>query len=129
MVEIVDRDVNRSSVFLREMAGSKLPVVVAHGEGRASFASEDHRKSFESCGLLVFRYVDSQGKLTEKYPFNPNGSSKCITGVQTPGGRVLALMPHPERVTTMESNSWYPKPWKGTGPWSKLFQNARQWIN
>lgn len=133
MVEIVDGDVTRSSVFLREMVGSKLPVVVAHGEGRVSFTNEEHQSSFESCGLLALRYIDSQGAPTDKYPFNPNGSPKGTTGVQTPDGRVLALMPHPERVTTMESNSWYPdsmvKLWQGTGPWFKLFQSARQWIN
>jgi phosphoribosylformylglycinamidine synthase len=133
MVEIVDGDVTRSSVFLRDMAGSKLPVAVAHGEGRTSFGSEQHQRSFESRGLLAVQYVDTKGIRTEKYPFNPNGSPQGMTGVQTLDGRVLALMPHPERVATMESNSWYPhamaKSWKGTGPWFKLFQNARVWIN
>ena len=133
MVEIVDSEVTRSSVFLRDMVGSKLPVAVAHGEGRASFTGEDHRLSLASQGLLAVRYVDSNGAPTELYPLNPNGSPGGITGVQTPNGRVLALMPHPERVTTLESNSWYPpsfrESWKGTGPWFRLFQTARKWCN
>ncbi|KAF7980358.1 hypothetical protein HWV62_38805 [Athelia sp. TMB] len=132
MVEVVDNEITRSSVFLRHMAGSKLPVAVAHGEGRASFASEDLRRSVDLQGLLAIRYVDYAGVPTEVYPLNPNGSPKGITGVQTPDGRVLALMPHPERVTTLQSNSWYPESmkeiWGGIGPWFRLFQSAREWI-
>jgi phosphoribosylformylglycinamidine synthase len=83
--------------------------------------------------LVALRYVDSKGRPTERYPFNPNGSPGGITGVQTPDGRVLALMPHPERVVTLESNSWYPpalkESWKDVGPWFRLFQNARRWCN
>ncbi|EGO00459.1 hypothetical protein SERLA73DRAFT_107568 [Serpula lacrymans var. lacrymans S7.3] len=133
MVEIVPGDVTRSSVFLRDMVGSKFPVAVAHGEGRAAFNDEARQKSLESAGLVAMRYVDSQGVPTEMYPLNPNGSPGGITGVQTPDGRILALMPHPERVVTLESNSWYPpsfkKTWGGTGPWFKLFQSARAWVN
>ena len=133
MVEIVDGDVTRSSVFLHDMAGSKLPVAVAHGEGRASFIDRDHQLSLVSQGLLAIRYLNSQGAPTELYPQNPNGSPEGITGVQTPDGRVLALMPHPERVVTLDSNSWYPSSmadsWKGTGPWFRMFQNARKWVN
>ncbi|KZP26547.1 phosphoribosylformylglycinamidin [Athelia psychrophila] len=132
MVEVVDSEITRASVFLRHMAGSKLPVAVAHGEGRASFASEDLRRSVDLQGLLAVRYVDGAGVPTEVYPLNPNGSPKGITGVQTPDGRVLALMPHPERVATLQSNSWYPESmredWGGSGPWFKLFQSAREWI-
>src|SRR5258705_715477 len=133
MVEIVDGEVTRSSVFLRNMAGSKLPVAVAHGEGRASFANEDHQRSLELHGLLAVRYLDSHGLPTELYPLNPNGSPNGITGVQTPDGRVLALMPHPERVAALECNSWYPRSmagsWKGSGPWFRMFQSAREWVN
>lgn len=133
VVEIVDTDITRTSVFLHDMVGSKLPVAVAHGEGRASFGHPGQQRALESAGLVALRYVDSQGRPTEIYPLNPNGSVAGITGVQTPNGRVLALMPHPERVTTMESNSWYPptftEPWNGTGPWFRLFQNARRWCN
>ncbi|KAI0784665.1 phosphoribosylformylglycinamidin [Abortiporus biennis] len=131
VVEIVPNDVTRSSVFLHDMAGSKLPVAVAHGEGRASFVKADQKDELESKGLVALRYVDSTGHPTEAYPLNPNGSPNGITGIQTPDGRVLALMPHPERVVTLESNSWYPpsfpETWGTVGPWFRLFQNARKW--
>ncbi|KAJ6526938.1 CobB/CobQ-like glutamine amidotransferase domain-containing protein [Mycena vulgaris] len=133
MVEVVDTDVTRSSVFLRDMAGSKLPIAVAHGEGRVSFTAPEHRQSLESQGLVGVRYVDGQGTPTEVYPVNPNGSPGGITGVQTPDGRVLALMPHPERVVALESNSWYSpalaREWKNVGPWFQIFQNARKWCH
>lgn len=131
LVEIVDTPATRSSVFLRDMVGSKLPVAVAHGEGRVSFTGVDHQRVLESQGLVGVRYIDSQGTPTETYPLNPNGSPNGITGVQTHDGRVLAMMPHPERVTTLESNSWYPPSmkhgWKGVGPWFQIFQSARKW--
>ncbi|KAF5328774.1 hypothetical protein D9619_011604 [Psilocybe cf. subviscida] len=132
-VEIVENDVTRKSVFFSDMAGSRLPVAVAHGEGRAAFASSAQHKSLEADSLVAVRYVDSRGVPTEVYPLNPNGSPAGITGVQTPNGRVLAMMPHPERVVTLESNSWYPsslkETWGSTGPWFRLFQNARKWCN
>lgn len=132
MVEIVDSEVTKRSPFLSHMAGSKLPVAVAHGEGRASFSKGDQqREALEGQGLVALRFVDSRGLPTEVYPLNPNGSVGGITGVQTPSGRVLALMPHPERVVSLESNSWYPSEfgerWNGSGPWFRLFQNARVW--
>ncbi|KAJ6616626.1 CobB/CobQ-like glutamine amidotransferase domain-containing protein [Mycena sp. CBHHK59/15] len=133
MVEVVEGDVTRSSVFLRDMAGSKLPIAVAHGEGRASFADPARQQSLEAKGLIALRYVDSHGAPTEVYPANPNGSPGGLTGVQTPDGRVLALMPHPERVVALESNSWYPATladeWKNIGPWFQIFQNARKWCH
>jgi phosphoribosylformylglycinamidine synthase len=132
-VEIVENDVTRKSVFFSDMAGSRLPVAVAHGEGRAAFASSAQHKSLEADNLVAVRYVDSRGNPTQVYPLNPNGSPAGITGVQTPNGRVLAMMPHPERVVTLESNSWYPsslkETWSSTGPWFRLFQNARKWCN
>ena len=130
LVEVVDSVLLEDSPFLFSMGGSRLPVAVAHGEGRAEFAP-DALDAFNAQNLGVVRYVDSAGKPTEVYPLNPNGSPGGITGVQTPNGRVLALMPHPERVVTVESNSWYPsnmvRKWGGVGPWFQLFQNARQW--
>lgn len=132
MVEIVDNSVTRSSVFFRDMAGSRLPVAVAHGEGRVTFKSNSRKASLIGNDLVAVRYIDSQGKPTEKYPLNPNGSPEGITGIQTTNGRILALMPHPERVVTLQSNSWYPKEmlqsWHGSGPWFRMFQNARQWV-
>ncbi|KAJ2936503.1 hypothetical protein H1R20_g591, partial [Candolleomyces eurysporus] len=133
MVEIVDNSITKNSVFFEGMEGSKLPVAVAHGEGRVSFSSssQSNHETLLEQSLVALRYVDSQGKPTEVYPLNPNGSPGGITGVQTPDGRVLALMPHPERVVMLEANSWYPKKvqdeWGGIGPWFRLFQNARRW--
>lgn len=133
-VEIVPGPATARSVFLHDMVGSRLPVAVAHGEGRASFAggAEQHA-ALQADGLVALRYVDAEGQPTEVYPLNPNGSPGGITGVQTPDGRVLALMPHPERVVALESNSWYPaqmkEAWGGVGPWFRLFQNARLWCS
>lgn len=122
---------NNSSIFLRGMNGSKFPVAVAHGEGRATWSSSASPAANYASACI--RYVDPAGKRTERYPYNPNGSPEGITGVQTPDGRVLSLMPHPERVTTLESNSWYPKAqaeagnWGRRGPWMTIFENARAW--
>ncbi len=133
VVEVMDNEVTRNSVFLGDMVGSKLPVAVAHGEGRVVFSAASQKESLEAEGLVAVRYVDSNGQPTEIYPLNPNGSPEGITGIQTPDGRVLALMPHPERLTTLENNSWFPpslcESWKGVGPWFRLFQNARKWCN
>ncbi|GJJ06407.1 hypothetical protein Clacol_000598 [Clathrus columnatus] len=131
MVEIVDNEVTRKSVFLRDMVGSQLPVAVAHGEGRATFSKETDMEEAGRKGLIAVRYIDSNGGVATRYPANPNGSPLGITGVQTHDGRFLALMPHPERVVQIESNSWYPvdkgKEWGGIGPWFRIFQNARIW--
>ncbi|KAG8917009.1 hypothetical protein FRC01_002724 [Tulasnella sp. 417] len=132
-VEIVAGEVTRKSVFLRDMVGAKLPVAVAHGEGRATFDDPAQRERLLSSGLEAVRYIDHSGGATEKYPLNPNGSPGGLTGVQTPDGRVLALMPHPERVVTLESNSWYPEELvgsqSGVGPWFQMFHSARAWCN
>jgi phosphoribosylformylglycinamidine synthase len=129
-VEIVPGKITSSSVFLRGMEGSKLPVPVAHGEGRAHFLNEADEEATYEKGLVALRYVDGAGSPTERYPANPNGSPKGLTGLQTPDGRVFALMPHPERAVTLESNSWYPTDrldgW-ASGPWFRMFQNARLW--
>ncbi len=130
MVEILDNG-PEPSVFLHGMKGSKLPIAVAHGEGRASFSTIEQQNKLQSNGLVSVRYVDNYGNATEKYPFNPNGSVDGITGVRTPNGRVLIMMPHPERVTRKESNSWYPADaaWGENGPWVRLFRSARRWVN
>lgn len=131
MVEIVNNEVTRQSVFLRDMAGSQIPVAVAHGEGRATFRSEVDLQEAEQKGLIAARYVDAHGSIATQYPANPNGSPLGITGIQTQNGRFLALMPHPERVVQLESNSWYPldkaREWGNVGPWFRIFQNARIW--
>lgn len=116
------------SIFFKDMEGSVLPVAVAHGEGRASFAETGSLDNLKSDGLVAVRYVDSEKKVATTYPKNPNGSPEGIAAVQTSNGRVLAIMPHPERVVAAESNSWFPsekkEEWGGQGPWFRLFQNA-----
>ena len=132
MVEIDNTDDNKS-IFLQNMKGSKLPIAVAHGEGRASFVDEKVKDAFfNKEKQSVIRYVDNYGKPATSYPFNPNGSPEGVAGIANANGRVLAMMPHPERVTRLESNSWYPKKeaveWEGYGPWIALFKSARQWV-
>jgi phosphoribosylformylglycinamidine synthase len=116
------------SVLLKGMEGSTLPVAVAHGEGRASFATQGDAAGLKASGLVPVRYVDHDGNVTERYPLNPNGSPEGISAVQTPSGRVLAIMPHPERVVTAKTNSYFPTAKRGKGagkgPWFRLFQNA-----
>lgn len=128
MVE-VDLSEKNNSIFLQTMKGSKLPIAVAHGEGRAEFKSEADQSAFNND---VIRYVDNYGKVTQQYPFNPNGSPGGIAGISSANGRVLAMMPHPERVTRKESNSWYPveqgEAWGAHGPWIELFRSAREWV-
>ena len=131
VVELVASEVTDKSVFFREMAGSKLPIAVAHGEGRAVFKNDATRKKALASGVVPMRYVDSGGLPTEHYPLNPNGSLGGVAGVQTPDGRIAAIMPHPERVTMLEANSWYPQElreeWGAVGPWFRMFQSARKW--
>ena len=131
VVEVVISDVTETSVFFRDMAGSKLPIAIAHGEGRAAFENEKTREKALASGIIPIRYVDSSGIPTEHYPLNPNGSLGGVAGVQTPNGRIVAIMPHPERVTMLEANSWYPRElkdeWGAVGPWFQMFQSARRW--
>ncbi|MDX1451830.1 MAG: phosphoribosylformylglycinamidine synthase [Oleiphilaceae bacterium] len=114
------------SLWLAGMAGSRLPVAVAHGEGRAEFASADKLAALQDASLVSLRYVDNRGEATERYPANPNGSPHGITGVSNRSGRVTIMMPHPERVYRTVQNSWHPKEWADDGPWLRLFRNARK---
>jgi phosphoribosylformylglycinamidine synthase len=112
------------SLFFAGMAGSRLPVVTAHGEGRAVFdAPED-----EGRVLVTARYVDNRGRPAKGYPFNPNGSPGGLTAVTTPDGRFTALMPHPERVFRSVQLSWHPDTWGEDSPWMRLFRNARAFV-
>ncbi len=113
------------SLFFRGMEGSVLPITVAHGEGRAEFASEQARAALEGAGLVAARFVDNHGAPTERYPFNPNGSPAGLTALTTPDGRVTIMMPHPERVFRAVQYSWRPADWGEDGPWLRLFRNAR----
>ena len=124
LVEITDSP----SVLLSGMSGSKLPIAVAHGEGRAEFASVAARAALDESGLVGARYVDHFGAVTEHYPENPNGSPNGITSVCNRDGRVTLLMPHPERVFRSVQHSWHPREWAEDGPWLRLFRNARAWV-
>jgi phosphoribosylformylglycinamidine synthase len=112
------------SILFDGMAGSRMPIVVAHGEGRAVFDSKAQRGRAEVC----LRYVDNRGRKTETFPLNPNGSPEGITGLTTPDGRFTIMMPHPERVFRAVQHSWRPDDWQEDGPWLRLFRNARRWV-
>ena len=118
-----------TSVLLRGMAGARLPIPCAHGEGRVQFASDADRQAASDAGQICMRYVDNYGQPTERYPLNPNGSPGGITGLATEDGRVTIMMPHPERVFRHLQLSWKPADWAGEeSPWLKLFQNARAFV-
>lgn len=116
------------SVLLKGMAGSVLPIAVAHGEGRAEFASREAAEACLKTGLVSLRYVDGKHQYTERYPLNPNGSPFGITGLTSKDGRALIMMPHPERVFRTVQNSWHPADWGEYAPWMKLFLNARAFV-
>ncbi|MEE3340223.1 MAG: phosphoribosylformylglycinamidine synthase subunit PurQ, partial [Hallerella sp.] len=116
------------SVLLKGMAGSVLPIAVAHGEGRAEFASREAAEACLKTGLVALRYVDGKHEYTERYPLNPNGSPFGITGLTSKDGRALIMMPHPERVYRTVQNSWHPSDWGEFAPWMKLFLNARAFV-
>ena len=129
-VELLDP--GPSCVFLEGMAGSKLPIATAHAEGRALFRAPDSADSLLRQGKVTVRYVDNYGQPTERYPGNPNGSPLGVAGVRSKDGRVLAMMPHPERTVLAGVTSWAPpgmaQKWGDTGPWGRLFFNARRWV-
>jgi phosphoribosylformylglycinamidine synthase len=109
------------SILLHGMAGARLPIVVAHGEGRAEFEGETR--------IVAARFVDHRGAATEHYPENPNGSPGGITALTTPDGRVTIMMPHPERLFRTVQHSWHPDGWGEDGPWMRLFRNARLFVD
>jgi phosphoribosylformylglycinamidine synthase len=114
------------SALFSGMHGSRLPIVVSHGEGRAVF---DTPEAADACRwLTALRFVDNRGAVTERYPANPNGSARGVTAVTTPDGRFTALMPHPERVFRGVLFSWHPPGWEDESPWMRLFRNARAWL-
>lgn len=130
MVKIADNTHN--SVFFDSMGGSSLPISVSHGEGRAWFSSPAKLQSVLDGGLAPLRYVDNSGAITEQYPSNPNGSPQGIAGVASRDGRVLAIMPHPERTIMADVASYVPRKqldqFGQFGPWIKMFRNARKWV-
>jgi len=116
-----------NSVFLSGMAGSMMPVVVAHGEGRAEFSSDSALNAAQD--QVALRYVDSQAKQTEIYPANPNGSPTGIAGLSNSDGRITIMMPHPERIFRSLTNSWRDEAWGDYSPWMRMFRNARVWVD
>jgi phosphoribosylformylglycinamidine synthase len=124
LVEIVQSP----SVLLAGMVGSRLPIVIAHGEGRAAFASDDVLARCDAA-LTAVRFVSNRGEPTERYPANPNGSPRGIAGLANADGRVTIMMPHPERVFRTTQLSWHPAGWGECSPWQQLFDNARNWVD
>jgi phosphoribosylformylglycinamidine synthase len=112
------------SLFFAGMAGSRAPIANAHGEGRVVFDATQHPGD----AIVAMRYVDSLGRPTETYPYNPNGSPGGITGVTTPDGRFTIVMPHPERVFRRVQMSWQPPGLGEDSPWMRMFRNARRWV-
>jgi phosphoribosylformylglycinamidine synthase len=116
------------SLFLQGMAGSRIPVAVAHGEGRASFDATGDAERV----AVALRYVNGDGTPALQYPANPNGSAHAIAGLSSDDGRVTILMPHPERTLRTANFSWAPREWNeaasGESPWQRMFANARAWV-
>lgn len=123
MVEVL----GSPSVLLAGMAGSRMPIAVAHGEGRAEF--RDAAQLAASRPYRAVRFVENDGRIAERYPANPNGSPEGVTGLTTTDGRVTILMPHPERVFRGVQHAWRPGQWGQDGPWMRLFRNARAWVD
>ena len=122
MVEVQDTP----SIMLQGMAGSRMPIAVAHGEGRAEFRDAAHLAAAQT--QVSLRYVENDGSVASLYPANPNGSPKGISGLSSADGRVTIMMPHPERVIRTVQNSWHPDDWQDYAPWMRLFRNARKWV-
>lgn len=114
------------SLFFDGMAGSLLPITVAHGEGLAVF--RDNGQLLAAQPYIALQFVNNRGELTENYPLNPNGSPAGVTGMTSTDGRVTILMPHPERIFRTVQHSWHPNDWPEDSPWMKMFRNARKWV-
>ena len=113
------------SIFFAGMEGSRMPVAVAHGEGRAEFAV-DPQTAFDAQAVALC-YVDNYNAITTDFPANPNGSPFGITGLTTSDGRFTIMMPHPERCFRTLQNSWHPDDWSEYGAWMRMFRNAMVW--
>ncbi|MCI5107410.1 MAG: phosphoribosylformylglycinamidine synthase subunit PurQ, partial [Pseudomonadales bacterium] len=120
LVEVADSP----SLLFADMAGSRFPMAVAHGEGRAEFTSQEQLQSARPG--IALSYVDNHGQLAERYPANPNGSPLGIAGLSSEDGRATIMMPHPERVFRASQNSWHPDEWAEDAPSLRLFRNARK---
>ena len=118
-----------ASILFRDMAGSELPIVVAHGEGRAQFDDAAAVTDLEGSNRVALRYIDNHGETASVFPANPNGSPNGITGICNADGRINIMMPHPERVFRSVQMSWAPSDWPEDSGWMRLFRNARVWVN
>ena len=125
MVEIV----NSPSILFADMQGSRMPIAVSHGEGRAEFVDALHQQQFLNQQQLALRFITNDGAVASHYPANPNGSPLGITAVTSLDGRATAMMPHPERVYRTVQNSWYPADAGVDSGWMRLFRNARRWVD
>jgi phosphoribosylformylglycinamidine synthase len=112
------------SLFFQGMAGSRIPIAVSHGEGRAAFDEAGH----EAQANVAVRYIEGDGRVATRYPANPNGSPSGIAGLTSRDGRSTLLMPHPERVHRSVQMSWHPADWGEDSPWQRMFVNARSWV-
>ena len=121
LVEILESP----SKLLEGMSGSRLPVAIAHGEGRAEFESASDQKHLVAQRQIAFRYVNNHGEQAHSYPANPNGSPMAIAAVTSQDGRVLITMPHVERSFRIVQNSWYPPSDGQYSGWMRIFRNAR----
>ena len=124
MVEVLDSP----SLFLQGMAGSRIPIAVAHGEGFANFEPAKGGRGNPAQAVAAMRFTDNHGQATEAYPFNPNGSPGGLTAVTTTDGRFTAMMPHPERVFRNIQMSYTPLNRDDFSPWMQLWRNARRWV-
>ncbi|RMF14075.1 MAG: phosphoribosylformylglycinamidine synthase, partial [Gammaproteobacteria bacterium] len=125
LVEVLES----SSVWLKGMEGSVMPVAVAHGEGRAEFRDDASLEGARAAGMVALRYVENKGGPAIAYPANPNGSPEGVTGFSSRDGRVTIMMPHPERVFRTVQWSWHPDGWGEDSPWIQLFRNARKTLD
>ena len=116
------------SVLLQGMAGSHLPIAVAHGEGRAEFTNDAAMQACLENGAVALTYRENDLQIAQRYPANPNGSPAGIGGLTSADGRATIMMPHPERVYRTVQNSWQPTGWGEDGGWLRLFRNARVWL-
>jgi len=120
MVEVMDSP----SILMQGMAGSKLPLVVAHGEGRVRFSADQMDQA-----KPMLRYLGAKGQVANSYPYNPNGSPDGLTGFTSDDGRFNIMMPHPERLFRNSQFSYYPEKGMEEGAWLRMFQNARLWLS
>lgn len=130
MVEVL----NSPSILLKNMEGLKIPIAVAHGEGRTVYENDCQFKQCQEENLVSLRYIDHKGVASEQYPYNPNGSQGGLTGFTSVDGRVTIMMPHPERVIFKWQLSWCPQTWKQDkaqmhSPWMQMFYNAKDWLD